>query len=81
MIGGIITTTVTFEPRAHLGERDEELDARAERVVMPFGLERLGGQVGRDDVQVEVSIFRFVKSLIYISKYRLKCAMTREEEY
>jgi len=57
MIGGDIITIVIFEPRAHLGERDEEPDARAERVVMPFGLERLGGQVGRDDVQVEVSIF------------------------
>ncbi len=71
MIGGIITIVI-FEPRAHLGERDEEPDARAERVVMPFGLERLGGQVGRDDVQVEVSIFRFVEFFFFdINSYGL----------
>ena len=49
-----------LEPRAHLDERDEEPDARAERVVMPLGLERLGRQIGRYDVQVQVSVTRVV---------------------
>ena len=44
-----------LEPRAYIGERDEELGAGIERVVMPLGLERRTDQIGRDDVQMEMS--------------------------
>ena len=44
-----------LEPRAYIGERDKELGAGTERVVMPLGLERRTDQIGRDDVQMEMS--------------------------
>lgn len=47
--------SILVEPGAHFAERDEEPDARTERVVMPLGLEGRSGQIGRDDVQVDVS--------------------------
>jgi len=46
---------ILLEPGAHFGERDEEPDARTERVVMSLGLEGRSRQIGRDDVQVQVS--------------------------
>lgn len=51
--------SILVEPGAHFAERDEEPDARIERVVMPLGLEGRSGQIGRDDVQVDVSFFYF----------------------
>jgi len=47
---------ITVEPCAYIGEREKELGARTKRVVMSFGLERRTDQIGRDDVQMEVSI-------------------------
>ena len=44
-----------IKPRAYIGERDKELGAGTERVVMPLGLERRTDQIGRDDVQMEMS--------------------------
>lgn len=41
-----------IEPRAYLPKVCEELGARRERVVVPFGLERWSYQIRRDDVQV-----------------------------
>jgi hypothetical protein len=43
------------EPRAYIGERQKELGAGTERVVMSLGLERWTDKIGRDDVQMEVS--------------------------
>ena len=51
--------SILVEPGAHFAERDEEPDARIERVVVPLGLEGRSGQIGRDDVQVDVSFFYF----------------------
>jgi hypothetical protein len=47
---------LVIEPRAYIGKREKELGAGIERVVMSFGLERWTDQIGRDDVQVEVSV-------------------------
>lgn len=44
------------EPRAYIGDREKELGAGTKRVVMPLGLERRTDQIGRDDVQMEVSL-------------------------
>jgi hypothetical protein len=46
-----------LKPRPYIGKREEEPDAGTERIIMLFVLERLGRQIGRDDVQVEMSIF------------------------
>jgi len=56
----LFVCVLVVKPRAHFGERDEEPDARTERVVMPLGLECRSGQIGRDDVQMEVSFFFFI---------------------
>jgi len=59
----VVLLICILEPGAHFGERDEEPDARTERVVMPLGLECRSRQIGRDDVQVQVS---FIHSFIII---------------
>ena len=47
---------LVVEPRAYIGDREKELGAGTERVVMPLGLETRTDQIGRDDVQMEVSL-------------------------
>jgi len=46
---------LVIEPRAYIIERKKELGAGTERVVMSLGLERRTDQIGRDDVQMEMS--------------------------
>ncbi len=43
-------------PGAYISEREKELCAWTKRVVMSFSLERRTDQIGRDDVQMKVSV-------------------------
>ena len=43
-------------PGAYISEREKELCAWTKRVVMSFSLERGTDQIGRDDVQMKVSV-------------------------
>jgi hypothetical protein len=58
--------SILVEPGAHFAKRDEEPDARTERVVVPLGLEGRSYQIGRDDVQVDVSFVHFIFFVIAI---------------
>jgi hypothetical protein len=44
-----------IEPGAYIGEREKEPSTWTKRIVMSFSLERRTDQIGRDDVQMEVS--------------------------
>jgi hypothetical protein len=52
---------LVITPGANINEREKELGAWTKRVVMSFSLERGADQIGRDDVQMEVSVMLFEK--------------------